>query len=113
MYPTVVIVLVETQRSMADVCEIGPSNASKLGAPVKAPVAPEAHPATFGHLSFAVGPVHSTAGDGVESQCSRVLQNQGGPEHGLEEVIREVKESQVGTNSSCIAIPSGSIVISK
>ena len=44
----------------------------------------------------------------AESQLS---ERRGGPEHGLEEVIHEVKESQVGT-SSCIAIPGGSNVTS-
>ena len=90
MYPTVVIVLVETQRSMADICEIGPPNASQLAGPV----ASEARPATLGHLSFAVGPVHTTD-DEAESQRSCVLQSQGGQEHGLQDVILEVKENQV------------------
>jgi len=94
MYPTVVTVLVETQRSMTDVCEISPSNAGRLAAPAGS----EARPATFGHLSFAAGPVHSTTDNEAESQRSRVLQSQGGQEHGLEEVILEVKESQVGSS---------------
>ena len=55
MYPTVVMVLVDTQRSMMDVCEISPSNASKLAGTV----ASEARLATLGHLSFAVGPIHT------------------------------------------------------
>ena len=84
MYPTVVMVLVETQRSMADICEISPSNASRLAGPV----ASEARPATLGHLSFAVGPVHSATDNEAESQRSRALQSQGGQEHG--EVILEV-----------------------
>ena len=86
--------MIETQRSMADVCEIDPSSASKVGAPV----ASEAHLATFGHLSFAIGPVYSTIDGEGESQRSRVSQSQGGPGRVLEEVIREVKESQVGTS---------------
>ena len=77
---------------MVDVCEISPSNASKL----RGPVASEARPATFGHLSFAAGPVHSTTDDEAESQCSRALQSQGGQEYGIEEVILEVQERQVG-----------------
>jgi len=89
MYPTVVIILVETQRSMADVCEISPSNAGRLAAPV----ASEVRPASLGHLPFAVGPVHSTTDNEAESQRSRALESQGGQEHGLEEVILEVKES--------------------
>ena len=32
MYPTIVVVLVETRRSMADIYEIVPSNASKIAA---------------------------------------------------------------------------------
>ena len=94
MYPTVVILLVETQRSMTDICEISPSNASKLAAPV----ASEARPATLGHFSFVVGPVHPTTSGEAESQLSRGLQSQGGQEHGLEEITLEVKESQVGTS---------------
>ena len=86
MYPTVVVVLVETRRSMMDVCEFSPSNESKLAGPV----ASEARPATLGHRPFAVGPVHSTTDDEAESQRSHALQSQGGEEHGLEEVIPEV-----------------------
>jgi len=82
MYPTVVIILVETQRSMTEVCEISPSNTI-------------ARPATLGNLSFVVVSVHSTTDKDAESRCSRALQNRGGQEHGLEEVILEVKESQV------------------
>ena len=63
MYPTVVIVLVETQRSilrsMPDIYEISLSNATKLAAS-------EARPATPGHLSFAVGSVHSTTDNETE-----------------------------------------------
>jgi len=67
MYPTVVILLVETQRSMTDICEISPSNASKLAA------SSEARPATSGHLSFAVGPVDITTDDEAESQLKGEL----------------------------------------
>jgi len=94
MYPTVVIVLVETQRSMSDICNISPLNASKFAGPV----ASEVRAATLGHLSFAVGPVHSTTDNEAESQRSHTLQSQDGQEHGLEEVILEIKESQVGTS---------------
>ena len=59
MYPTVVMILVETQCSMTDVCEISPSNASKFAGPV----ASEAHSPTLEYFSFAVSPVHSTADD--------------------------------------------------
>jgi len=64
MYPTVVILLVETQRSMTDICETSQSNASKIAGPV----ASEARPATLGPLSFAIGPVPSTADTETESQ---------------------------------------------
>ena len=73
MYPTVVIVLVETQRSMVDVCEIHTSNASTLAGPV----ASESRPTTLGHLSFAVRPGHSTTDSEAESQLSNALHNQG------------------------------------
>jgi len=95
MYPTVVIVLVEAQRSMTDICEISSSNAGRLAAPV----ASEARPVAPGHLSFAAGPVHSTTDNEAESQQSHALQSQGAQEHGLEEgAILEIKESQVGTS---------------
>jgi len=94
MYPTVVILLVETQRSMTDICEIGQSNPSKLAGPV----ASEARQGTLGHLSFAVGPGYSTTDNEAESQPSRTLQSQRGHEHGLKEVILEVKESLGGTS---------------
>ena len=89
MYPAVVMVLVETQCSITDICEISPSNASKFVGPVAA----EARHATLGHLSFAVEPIHTTVDNESEYQRSRALQSQNGQEHGLEEVILEVKES--------------------
>ena len=79
MYPTVVTILVETRRSMTDMCEISPWNTSKLAGPV----ASEALPVTPGE---------------AEAQCSGALQSQGGREYRLEEVILEVKESQVRTS---------------
>ena len=97
MYPTVVVVLVETQRSMVDVCESDTSNARKLAGPMPH----EPRPAALGHPSFALGPVHSTTDNEAESQRSHTgtLQSQGGQDHGLDEVILEVKERQVGTSS--------------
>ena len=74
MYPTVVMLLVETQRSMANVCEISPSNASKFAAPV----ASEARPSTLRHLSFAAGPVHTTTDNKAKSRRSHALCRQGG-----------------------------------
>ena len=95
MYPTVVIVLAETQRSMVDVCESGTSNASKLAGSMPS----EPRPATLGHLSLALGQVHSTTDNETESQRSRALHSQGGEEHSLDEVILELKERQIGTSS--------------
>ena len=69
MYPTVVVLLIETQRSMTDICEINLPNRSKPAGPV----AFEARPTTIGHLSFAVGPVHSATDNEAESQYSRNL----------------------------------------
>ena len=80
MYPTVVILLVETQRSIKDICEISPSNASKL-----------ACPGPLGHLSFAVRPVRSTMNNEAGSQRSHTLRPQGGQEHSFQEVVLEVK----------------------
>ena len=93
-----VIVLVETRRSVVDVCEINLSNTSgKLGAPVGS----EALPGTLGRISFAIGPVHSKTDDEAESQRSRVFQSQGGQENRPEQVILEVKESHVGLVGDC------------
>ena len=95
MYPTVVLVLVKTQRSMTD---IYPSNATKLTGLVVQVT--ETRPATLGRLSLAGGAVHSMTDGEAESQDSRALPSQGGQEHGLEEVICEVKESQLGSSGS-------------
>ena len=92
MYPTVVIVLIETQRSITDVCEISSSNASKPGGPVSS----KARPATLGCLSFAVEPVLTTTDNETESRQSLALQSQDGQEQGLENFIGEVKESRAG-----------------
>ena len=91
MYPTVVIVIVETQRSITDICEISPSDASRLARPVT----PEDRPATIRHPSFVVGTTNSD--NDAESQHSRALQSHEGQVHDLEDIL-EVKESQVGTN---------------
>ena len=85
MYPTVVILLVETQRLMTDICEINTSNAAAF----------EAHLATSGHLSSATGPVRTTMNNAADSQHPRALQSHGGRELGLEDILREVKDSQV------------------
>ena len=71
MGPTVIIVLVETKRSMTDIFEISPSNTVKFAGPVVS----EARPVTLGHLPFAVGPVRSTADNQAESQRSRFIES--------------------------------------
>ena len=70
MYPTVVMVLVETHRSMTDICEIGPSDASNLAGPR----AFETRAATLGHLSFAA--TYSTMDSESESQRPLASQSQ-------------------------------------
>ena len=94
MYPTVVIILVQSQRSVTDICEISPSTASRLAGPVTS----AAHPATLGHLSFAVGTVHSSTDSEAEPQRSRALQSQGGLEYDLEEVLLEEHKTHAGTS---------------
>ena len=91
-----VILLVETQRSMTDICDISPSNASKLAGPV----ASEDCPATLGHLSFAVGPVYSTTDNEAESQRSRALRSQDRQDYDLEGVILEASEPRSLTLNS-------------
>ena len=94
MYPTVVIILVETQRSVADICEISPSNASRLVGPVASAV----RPGTLGRLSFAVGTVHSSTDNEAQPRRSRALQSQGGLEYDLEEVLLEEHKTHAGTS---------------
>ena len=94
MYPTVVIILVETQRSATDICEISPSNASRLAGPVTS----AARPTTLGHLSFAVRTVHSSTDNEAEPQRSRALQSQGGQAYDLDGVILEENKSHAGTS---------------
>jgi len=80
---------------MTDVCEISPSNASKgVG-----PIASDARAATLGHISFAVGPIHSMTDSEYESQRSRASQSEDGQERGLEKGILDVKGSRVSTNA--------------
>jgi len=99
MYPTVVILLAKAQHSMTDVCKKtlpSISNASEF----TGPVASETYAETSRRLSFAVGSVHSTTtGNEAESQRLPMLRSQGGYEHGLGEVILDIKGSQVGTSS--------------
>ena len=95
MYPTIVIILVETQRSITDICEISVLNASKFSGPVTS----EARAATFGHLSFTV--LNSTMDSEAESLRSRASQSEDVQERGLEKVILEInlKESRVSAGS--------------
>ena len=94
MYPTVVILLVETQRSMSDVYVISPPNGSKLVGPLTSGT----RPATLGHLSSAVGTVHSTTDKEAEYRRSRTLQSRGVEEDGLEITLEiKLKESQADT----------------
>ena len=85
MYPTVVIVLVETQRSMTDICEISLSDTSRL----TGPVAFEPHLATIGDPSVAATSLLTMMDKEAESQGSH---EKGRQEHGLEEFILEVNE---------------------
>ena len=82
MYPTIVIVLAETsQRSMSGICEIGPSNASRLPGLVVL----EARAAR-------------AIDDETKSPSSRALQSPDVQERGSENVILEVKGSRVNTS---------------
>ena len=74
MYPTIVVVLVETRRSMADICEIVPSNASQI-----AGAAASDHEA---HL--AVEPINSVISDEAAAPPFRALERQDVQERGLD-----------------------------
>ena len=94
MYPTVVIVLVETQRSAADICGISPSNASRLAGPAASDH--EARAATLRYPSFAVGPINNAMDNEAGSPPSRVLQTENVQEHGLEKAVLEVHLKESG-----------------
>ena len=98
MYPTLVIVLAETQRSMTDICEVGPSSASRLAGPV--PSDHEARTATLVQLSSAVGPTNSAVDDEAESPLFHALQSRDVQEYGLEKVILEVNFEKSRVSSS-------------
>ena len=72
MYPILVIVMVETQRSMVDMCEISPFSASRVAGPASS--------LAVRRLSCAVGPIHSAMGNKSEFLHSRgfKLQTQDG-----------------------------------
>ena len=99
MYPTVVVLLVESQRSMTDVCEISPSNASQFAGRLGS----EARHATLGHLSFAVGPVESLMDSEPESQRFLLSQSRGGQGRDQEDQ-EDILESQVGTDGRLIRL---------
>ena len=79
-----VVVLVETQRSMADICEVSPSNASKLAGPVASQAG--ACAPTPEYIPFSFESIHSTIENELESQVPRVVGTDG-QEHGLEKAI--------------------------
>ena len=91
MYPTVVMLLLDTRGSMEDVCEISPLNASQLAGPVVSEA--RSHLQANSPLRCVVRPVHSTMDDKSGFQCLHALQSQGGQEHSLEEIILKVKKS--------------------
>ena len=86
MYPTVVIVLVETQRSMSDICEVNLLNASRLAGPV----ASEARTEPLGHPSFAV------LDNEADSPPSRAWRSGDVRGHGLENIIFELNLKESG-----------------
>ena len=81
MYPTIVTILAETQRSMTDMCQISLPNASKLA--IAGPAASEAHATTLGHPSFAA--LNITIDNEAESPPSRLVRSQDLQERGLGE----------------------------
>lgn len=93
MYPTVVMVLVESRRSMMDICELSLSNPTVIAGRV----ASKARPATLRHTSFAFRPIDSTADNKPESQHPRVSQSWDEEGYELEEAILEAKQSRVST----------------
>ena len=109
-HPTIVMILVETQRSMVDICEISSSNANRLAGLVVSD--PEARAATSTHPSLAVGPINSTVNHEAESPPCRALQGDSDVQVGrdLEKAVLEVntKESPVGTTSDWCWQPSDS-----
>ena len=69
MYPTVVVILVETQRSMTDICEISSSDPSRLARPV-------------------ASGARAAMDNAAESPPSRALQSRDAQERDLEEAIQ-------------------------
>ena len=95
MYPTIVIVLVETQCSMTDIC-VGLSNASRLAGPVPS----EFHAATLGHPPIPVGAVNSAVYNEADPPPSRLLQSRDVQERGLEKVVLKAHLKEGGASGS-------------
>ena len=90
MYPTMVVVLVESQRSMTDVCGVNQSNAAQaveLGPS-------EARAATLGHpISFAVGPNQYTMNREYITTVPLQSRYSGGPKHGVIDIAEKESHS--------------------
>ena len=94
-----VVILVETHRSMTDFYETSLPNAT-IAAGSAAPDR-EARAAILGRPSFAVGPVDSVMGSEADSSPSRTLQSRGVQERSLEKTIQHevnLKESRVAAS---------------
>ena len=79
MIVPLVVVLVETQRSMADICEISPLNASKFAGLVAFQAEACAPTLDSEYIPFSFASIHSTMENELESH-----QSTDGQEHGLE-----------------------------
>jgi hypothetical protein len=92
IYPTAVIVLVESQRSMVDVYGITPTDLTKgSGSATR-----EARAATLGHLSFATAPGQSMNDiESVDGEKSRILRGYSEGESTLGKPIDSVDKEDV------------------
>ena len=81
-----VVILVETQRSMTDIYETSLSDARRLAGLEASDL--EARATTLGYPSFAAGPANSGMDHEADSSPSRVLQSRDIQERGLEKVIQ-------------------------
>ena len=94
-----VIMLVETQRSMTDICDTGLSNTTivaELAAPDH-----EARAATSGRPSLTVGAANSAMDSEARSSQSRTLRSRGVQERDLEKDVQHevnLKESRATTS---------------
>ena len=98
MYPTIVVILVETQRSMTDIYEIGIPNTSRLAGRLESDH--EARSTTLGHPSLAVGPINGVMDNEAESRLSRTLQSQDMQERDFEKVIAGINLKEGGVSTS-------------